>query len=263
MIFAIRDKVRWEGLPYRERGGVPRVHARSQELFKRYQLHRWSRIWSVATYQEVLGTLDLLDRLPAQIGAGVSEALDVGAKNWRYLGALSSWLETRTAAPRLALTGIEIDAYRLYADLRTRKSYADYYIDTCRSSRLKLEYISRDVRDFDHPCDLIFNFFPFLNEKPHRVWGLPQKLFDPRGFFEHLASLLPVGGPLILAHQGPWERDEAAKHLAPGMTQAFECEVTDSLHASVYPIFLTVWTRDASGAPLISAPKSTSPRSSC
>ena len=73
MIFAIRDKVRWEGLPYRERGGVPRVHARSQELFKRYQLHRLSRIWSVATYQEVLGPLDLLDRLPAEIGGGGSE----------------------------------------------------------------------------------------------------------------------------------------------------------------------------------------------
>jgi hypothetical protein len=245
MIFAIRDKVRWDGLPYRERGGVPLVHERSQQLFRRYQLHRWSRTWSVETYREVLGTLDLLDRLPAPLGMQVSAALDVGAKNWRYLGALMSWLETRTNSSNVALTGVEIDAYRLYADLRTRKSYAEYYMETCRSTRFDLKYLASDVRECELACDLIFNFFPFLNEGPHRAWGLPKKLYDPRGFFAHLAGLLPVGGPLILAHQGTWERDEAESHLKGVMTQVFESEITDSLHASPYPIFLTVWTRDA------------------
>src|SRR5687767_13659859 len=137
--FRLRQHLKWPGLRYREpsaqNGFVPPTD-RGKELFKKYELDRVSSRLSRQTWDELLGTLDLLDRadLGRAFPSSLSRVVDVGAKNWRYAGALSAWLahvcrgdsqdasatiEARESAGPVQVTGVELDAYRLYSDLTT------------------------------------------------------------------------------------------------------------------------------------------------
>jgi hypothetical protein len=244
--FELRRRLAWPGLPFPGEAAADAAPTpRGRELEARYRLAPMSR----ATREEVLGTLDLLDRIPAAaLGALPSlrraRALDVGARNWRYAGALSAWLRDRLpGAAAIEVDGVELDAYRLYADLRTRVSYGRHFARACSDARARFTYHAGDIRDWREPADLVTWLFPFVSAGPHRAWGLPPRLFDPEGAFRHVAgAILRPGGRLVVANQGEWEWRETERRLS-GARLLHQDAVEGSLHASPYPIVLSVWTR--------------------
>ncbi len=256
--FQLSQKIRWKGLPIKEAAHdelnsyFPPTE-RGRQLVDRYGLVPWSGKLSRSTWDELLGTLDLLDQIPVHFfgeGAGkgakdgrVFNALDVGAKSWRYLGALKSWLERQFSADvgSIALTGVELDAFRLYRNLRTGFSYGRYFAKQFSEEKFCCRYEAMDVLDWQKRADLISWFFPFVTPSAHLAWGLPEKLFEPAAIFSHVERLLYPGGRLLMANPGEWEW-EIAKQLMGRLKLIFETRVTGSLHPSPYPIFVSVWS---------------------
>lgn len=251
--YNIRQWLRWSGLKHQESNCARQTHLltqKQQELINRYQLNDWFSHCSSQTIFEGLGTLDLLDRVPMEVLQSVKKksvlgirAIDIGAKNWRNAGAFSAWLKANFADSHIRLTGIEVDAFRLYRNLRTRSSYGQFYSQKFSTPLLDLQYWPGDVRSWSVPVLLAFWMFPFVSLSPHRAWGLPKNLFDPEQTFAHVESQILPGGSLIMANQGDWELELAKKYIKRLRLRYQEC-IENSLHASHYPILLTVWTRE-------------------
>ena len=259
---------RWlgsEGLPFEEKSdeGFEPPTPRARELWERYGLATRALGLSAVTLREILGTLDLLDRLPSDClepvlpERGTFRQLDVGAKNWRYATALACWLERSLGGSLPArVDGVEIDAHRWFLNLRSRASYGKFFAaratEASRSGRIQapvtMEYHAGDVRDRGarQDVDLVTWLFPFVLPEPHGDWGLPSRLFAPRECFEAVSRrLLRPGGKLVLANQGDWEW-KATEELVEGLPlRHLRLEVVEgSLHACRYPIFLTLWIRE-------------------
>ena len=218
---------------------------RGRELFARYRLERWSESWSELTLDEVLGVLDMLDRLPREIFPEFLElkALDIGSKNWRYLGALVAWLADRFPIGTLDITGVELDAYRIAPNLRTWLATGNYFSGMYSDSGVRARYWAGDICSHAVPVSLAFWLFPFVSEHPHRAWGLPRHLFDPRAAFKHVFTrCLGKGGILIMANHGEGEAESAREFIndIPGTRITYRAEIEGSLHASRYPVMVTV-----------------------
>lgn len=254
--FLLTQKLRWSGLDYLEKGvgadWVPPTE-RGRELARRYLLLRWRDRVGAETLNESLGTLDLLDRIPREIVFRKNpehcdardlplSVLDIGARNWRYAGALAAWFHPYS----VTVTGIELDAFRLYSNLRTRLSFGRYFAEVYSSGTCaKFHFQAGDAGDWNGQADVVTWFFPFVLPSPHRAWGLPFSRFDPKSLFKHVESrCLRPGGVLIMANQGEWEWT-VAKGLFTGLKLLDQREVVGSLHATIHPIFLSVWTREA------------------
>jgi len=218
--------------PPTERGGL---------LFRKYELAAFTSFYSRPTFDELLGTLDLLDRLPADVGAG-PEALDVGSKNWAYVGALSAWLRLR-GATQVRLHGVEVAGRRWYWDLTTRESRARYYAESATMvTQVEAEYQSADLLTVKGEYSPIFWLFPFVAPETHRAWGLSARSYDPSSLFAHARGLLRPGGALVLANHGEWEWDRARTAMeSVGFKLRWMERAEGSLHASAYPIYLSVW----------------------
>lgn len=257
--YSLRQKLRWEGrsldAPVRSRfpeSDEP-VSDRAGVLMREYGLERWKGLWTRETYDEVLGILDLLDRAPkSQVpkGPGRPEEaaplriLDVGSKNWQYLGALAAWADRRFGRP-VEFTGAEIDAYRMYADGRTRAACARFFMRACEQvlPRQSYRFVADDVRSVRGPFDEVTWFLPFLHESTHRAWGLPMRIYAPEALFRHVAGQMRSGAGLLLLNQGEWEWTRARELLESLGALRLESvqAVEGSLHASVHTLFLSRW----------------------
>ncbi len=215
---------------------------RGRQLFDKYALQSWSGVFSKETWRETLAVLELLDRVPGS-EAFAPRLLDVGSKNWRYLPALVVWLAARChgTGPR-EIHGVEIDAYRMYSDFRTRLGCARWFSERFSESGTDCVYRPGDVRQLTGSFDVITWLFPFVIPGPHLAWGLPPSLFDPVTTFRHVESLLAPGGSLIMANQGEWEW-RAARPLFSSLRRVHQEELSGSLHPSPHPIFLSVWAK--------------------
>ncbi|MEB3244513.1 MAG: hypothetical protein VKJ06_00810 [Vampirovibrionales bacterium] len=132
--------------------------------------------------------------------------LDVGAKNWDYGQAL-----TRVLAPK-AITGVELDAYRRYADGYCRWDYAQTHAKAM-AEFAPAHYIAGDVCALTEPFDGISWFFPFVVPAPLVAWGLPDQCFKPQALLQHVLGLLKPGGLLFIVNQGDWEAEAQAELL--------------------------------------------------
>lgn len=252
--FHLRQKLRLSGLQYQEKNLAICLDApteRGQELHSKYALSRLEGAISSDTYGEILGTLDLLDRVGAHLNevdalssSSPLRVLDVGAKNWRYLGAIASWLEAHFPRTFTAVSGVEIDAYRMYADLRTRQSLGNHFAGLFSDEIRSYRFVPGDASEWREELDLAFLFFPFVTPDPHEGWGLPVSSFEPEKLFSNLRKRVRAGGILIQANQGDWEWKEASKQMEGFKMLEFQC-VENSLHASSFPIFLSLWMREA------------------
>ncbi len=135
--------------------------------------------------------------------------LDVGAKNWSYVEALSAFLQAG-GLQCFVLDGVELDPYRRYADLHTRAQYAEAHSRAILQSR----YHAGDIHDWRQPAHIISSFLPFVFPEPHTAWGLPSAYFRPEAQLKHLFSLLEPGGLLLIVNQGPVEAEAQASLLA-------------------------------------------------
>lgn len=154
--------------------------------------------------------LDLLDRVrqrytwPLENGKTV---VDVGAKNFYYAATLRHFFKPHK------LTGIELDAYKLYHDFHTRWSYAQFYIQDFPET----DFVPGDFLKYRERADVITLFLPFVLKYPLVKWTLPGRFFVPQKIFDHAFAVLNPGGRLLMTNQGDEEYVVARKHaLASG-----------------------------------------------
>jgi hypothetical protein len=248
------------------------AHTIEKHLLSRYNLTQLRDTASQSRYQETLTYLHWLDTLhatnPNTFATLIHSQqaplrwLDVGAKNWAYVGALSAFLEACTPlaptkpasiepidpvdlankAPREALSskktaggafsfqldGVELDPHRRYADFQTRGQYAQAHIRTIPQAA----YHAANILDWRQPAHIVSHFLPFVFREPHLAWGLPIDYFQPQAILNHLLSLLSPGGVLILINQGEVEAEAQATLLhGAAQTHAIRYESVGQLPA--------------------------------
>lgn len=164
-------------------------------------------------YLENLYMLDVLDKyFPFSARSGANQeniaALDIGSKNWAYAPAQHAFFQKY--AQNFTLTGIELDAHRLYPDLYSRAETAKFYIKNLPEA----DYIAGDLLNLNKKFDVIIWFLPFVYERPHKKWGLPMKYFKPEALLKHAYDLLNPQGVMFIVNQGDDEYQMQQKLLA-------------------------------------------------
>jgi SAM-dependent methyltransferase len=169
---------------------------------------------SVTNYRENLYYLELLEKAlesaspdwPLKV-----DAADIGPSSWFYVQAyyaLLRWWKHETGR-EVHLTGFEIDAYRVYADFRSRYDHALAHLHDLPG----VHYLAQPFERQPTKYDLITELFPFVFLPDHLNWGLPQTLFYPQKLLESAWQSLKPGGVLILINQGEEEHNAQVKML--------------------------------------------------
>ena len=187
---------------------------RASKLTDKYHLDRFAPHLSLSSLYGAYFFLDVLDR------SNVSEklkplepqnmtVLDIGTKNFDIAPAIYSYLKTHLPKDgHLHITGIEIDAYRIYRSLFSRHDVAEFYrrlisVDDAENHR----YIPGDFLDHNDQYDLITCFFPFVTSYALLAWGLPRAKLKPQEFVGHILKSLKPNGIAIIINQTSKESD--------------------------------------------------------
>ncbi|MDD3012772.1 MAG: hypothetical protein PHC34_03630 [Candidatus Gastranaerophilales bacterium] len=175
---------------------------KEKEYLERYQLQRLKDNSKKRIYLENLSIIEFFENyLNLKQANNELKILDIGSKNWFYAEGEYNFFKYNSFEKNIDLTGIEIDAYRLYTDLYSRYDYASYYIKNLKNAN----YIVGDLLLHKENYDYIIWFFPFVTKEPLLNWGLPLKFFKPQNMLEHTYSLLKPNGTLIIVNQGEEE----------------------------------------------------------
>lgn len=146
--------------------------------------------------------LDLLDQAKTRIGFSVPNnqtLIDVGSKNFYYVAALQSFFKPKE------LTGIEIDAYKLYQNFHTRLSYAQSYIRRYPNT----QFLAQNFLDHTGHAQGLTWFLPFVVPYPLIKWTLPMSTFQPQKLFAKAYEILEPNGWLFMVNQGEAEKEQA------------------------------------------------------
>lgn len=242
--FALRNFLSWTPGRYRETPAGPSFwnefsevdRDRAQALRSRYSLDTLPNRAARLRVLETLTYLDWLDQLftacpswftaVAQHTGKLIESsadsirwLDVGAKNWAYVEALSSF-STQQLGPDFQLDGIELDPHRRYISGHTRGQAAREFINAVPQA----SYHEGDIRHWQQPITVASLFLPFVFEDPHLAWGLPLSYFAPQDILEHVLALLQPAGLLIIVNQGEAE-SEAQEQLLRKAQRNYPLEI--------------------------------------
>jgi hypothetical protein len=222
--WALRNSLTWSP-PARER--AEQLEAPDEAEGKRIADYQLESARDRMTWQRWQRNLTVLERL--ELAANSSAlvallkstspllALDVGSKNFDYVDALQGFWRHREGEREVQLTGLEIDAYRRYTDVRTRRAWAQHYASFCPGAR----YVVGDLQRHNSRYHVITWFFPFVTEFPLLRWGLPLGLFQPAALLAHALSLLEPEGVLILVNQTDAEV-VVQRHLLAELEVAYE-----------------------------------------
>lgn len=198
-------------------------------------------------YRENLFYLELLARafeqaevtLPAAV-----KAADVGASHWFYVQALYALLKY-WGCPRgrtVQLTGYEIDAYRVYADVRSRYDHAQAHLRGLDG----VQYIPHGFVSQPATFDLILELFPFVFIDDHLNWGLPRPLFNPSALLCDAWASLKPDGVLVIVNQGEAEHRAQRQLLeSAGIPPLCAFQHASSLFSYDLPRFVLVSRRVA------------------
>lgn len=249
--YPIRQAVRWRRgaptLPGEPKEGLFEGMARPEaaRLIATYGLQGWAHEASRVDLATSLVYLQMLERACGELGHAIPDpvrALDAGPSDWFYVRVLQAFLaRSGSEIPReVALDGVELDAFRVYDDLRSRHDWAEAYIGGLPGVR----YVAGDVRGYREPVDLAFMFYPFIFTADHRRWGLPRRHLRPAEHLAHVAGLVKPGGLLMIVNQGEAEREAQHRLLAEvGLPVAWWGEHPSALWTYPQPRFITVVRR--------------------
>ncbi len=201
------NRVRWQRGGYRE---APALHLGGLGASQRERIGILNSKYHAAFEQRFdtrnslenylyLEILDGLRNKAASHWPRGGQLLDVGSKNFYYAPVL----HTVFAPDRL--TGVELEGYRLYANLYSRYDYAMAYIEDLPNTH----FVVADIRKYRQTADIITCFYPFVFEDTHVNWRLPVKAFDPTSYFDALQRNLAAGGKLVMVNQGIDETEHA------------------------------------------------------
>lgn len=157
--------------------------------------------------QENLYTEDVLEQVFYKTYKKQLHILDIGCKNWFYAKGEHTFFSK--FCKDFTLDGIEIDAYRLYANFYTRCEVAKYYTKDLPNTN----YIAGNLLDLNKKYDYIIWFLPFVIKEPHIYWGLPKKYFYPERLLRHAYALLNKDGQMLIINQGEIEAKEQERLL--------------------------------------------------
>jgi len=130
--------------------------------------------------------------------------VDIGSRHFVYAPILARWLESATQAPRIKISGLEVDPYVLYFDLYRRMDLGRYYASLAASQRVEVLYEEGDWLTWPvpHRLDLVTCLFPYLVPDLHRKDRLPQKAYNPLGHYQKIFESTKFA---IFFHQGEEE----------------------------------------------------------
>ena len=127
--------------------------------------------------------------------------LDIGSKNWYYAKAQYDFFSG--FCNDFLLTGVELDAYRLYSNFYSRFEVAKYYIKGLE----KTKYLAKNLLEINENQNYIIWILPFVSINPLKFWGLPEKFFMPEKLLTHAFNLLKKDGQMLIINQGEKEME--------------------------------------------------------
>ena len=189
---------------------------RSNTKFSRKDYFEESPIVKETNY-----VLDVLERVFNPQFSESLRVLEIGCKNWEFVRGEYSFFQKY--CNELFLDGVEIDAYRLYADFYSRYEVAKFYMKDLKNTN----YYADDLLNINHEYDYILWFLPFVTMYPLQRWGLPEKYFMPEKLLEHAYSILKK--EMLIINQGK-EEAEIQKDLFERLNISYEFfgEITSS-----------------------------------
>jgi len=191
---------RSRSLPALLRTLPPAGRPAAEALASHYDLSGWERACDVQGFRESLYVLDVLDRYAGPPPDRSQPSLDIGCKNGGYLPGLRAW----SSGP---WDGVELDAYRRYWTMTTRRAHGEFVARSLPGCR----YLAGNLLDICGAYGFITWFLPFLHAAPLREWGLPDRFLLPQRLFDHAWSLLAPGGRLLVINQGEAEAERQAR----------------------------------------------------
>lgn len=218
-----------------------------KRLLSKYHLEHLQENSSIVHYKENLYILKLLEDILTDINVDTKkdplEILDIGSKNFSYAPAIHHYFKHFNATQiQVKLDGIEIDPYRVLADLHSRHDYAQYYIRNLPQT----EYIAGNLLDHTkNNYDIITWFLPFIIEEPLINWGLPIKYFRPKEMLKHAYKILRHRGIILLVNQGETEKEAQIKLIKELNLPYVEFEESYTNSFSPYKIkrYITIITK--------------------
>jgi hypothetical protein len=211
VFFALRSRLRFRRAGYRETRATPLTDPLAIATLQRFGLADLTERMHASTLATTLHVVDLLaavfERHPPPTATPL-RALDVGSKNFEVAPALLASLVARGARrDAIELTGIELDAYRVYADGHSRADAAAYFLALAADAGFggAHRFVAGDVLAHREPYDVITWLHPFVTPAPLLRWGLPRRHLAPERMLAHVASLRAPGGMLVIVNQEPEE----------------------------------------------------------
>lgn len=220
-----------------------------KRIINQYKIDQFRNNSSIINYKENLFTLKLLEDCLKNVFShkNIQELriLDIGSKNFSYAHALHnffSYYKNSQSKRKIILDGIEIDAYRIMADLHSRYDYAQYYIKDLPNTN----YLIKDFLKFnEHKYDYITWFLPFLTEKPLLKWGIPLKFLQPEKMMQHAYNFLNPQGIILVVNQLETEKNvqlEIINKLGLNYT-VIEKPYTNAFSPFQYERYITLVTK--------------------
>ena len=242
--FKLRELLRWnrKGLKFENQNkydlfdylnGIEKQKAEAlkSKLVRKYHLEEFHENSTKINFRENLFYLQMIetafDRAEVEL-PGILTTADIGPAHWFYVQALFAGLTWYGSNFKRSvdLTGFEIDAFRVFGNLYSRYDYAHAHIRD-----LPVTYKAEAFGSEPEKYDLITLFFPFVFEKDHREWGLPQSEFSPYALRQKVKSSLKPGGLVLVVNQGVDEHEQEKEHLSSlGLTILTAFEMDDLLY---------------------------------
>jgi hypothetical protein len=188
--FNLRNKIRWSRsnlvLPQESKDNLYPLlsqedrkvaETRATELNGRYVLQGLAGASTKQVFCKNLYMLDLLETTWKEAQLPIKSApkvFDIGCLDWHYVSSLYQFFYHHGQTDPW-LTGIELDAYRVYEDFHSRYDYAMAYtkdIPHC-------QYLVGDALMHKGQYDIVLLLFPFIISKPLLAWGLPLSYLKP------------------------------------------------------------------------------------
>jgi hypothetical protein len=206
--YRLGEALCWSRGIYRERPAIrlAALTGRQQErilFLKRRYAVRFDRYGAPETALKSYDYLNILDQAWTAWGQSRPSGVavhDVGSSNFWYARVLQSFFRPS------ALTGVEVEGYRIYANGYSRWDYAQGYVQGLPQTSC----VVSNYAQYDQKADVVMAWYPFVTPAPVLAWRLPLALLAPRTLFAQIASNLTATGLFVMVNQGPEEAAVAA-----------------------------------------------------
>jgi len=171
---------------------------KEKAFLEKYRLYDFKGDSTRRNYLENLYIIELLEKyIQIPDNRAFINVLDIGSKDWFYVQGEYRFFKYQNKEKEVELTGIELDAYRVYINFYSRFDAAEYHMRNLEGVR----YIPGDFLFHQGEYDYITWFFPFLTEKPLLKWGLPLYYLRPEQMLKHAYRLLKPEGEMLIVNQ--------------------------------------------------------------